>query len=59
MEKNKHLGLHIDPVTHAKLRFVAEYYGRSISGQVLFLVRECIRDYERKNGGIEVPEEPR
>lgn len=59
MEKSKHLGLHIDPVTHAKLRYVAQYYGRTISGQVLFLVRECIREFERENGEIDINEEPR
>lgn len=59
MEKSKHLGLHIDPDTHAKLQYIAKYYGRSISGQVLFLVRECIRGFERENGEIDVNEEPR
>ena len=59
MEKSKHLGLHIDPDTHANLQYIAKYYGRSISGQVLFLVRECIRGFERENGEIDVNEESR
>lgn len=49
---NKHLGIEIDPELHGKLRYVAKYEDRSINGQVLYLVRQCIRDFEEKNGTI-------
>ena len=50
---NKHLGIEIEPELHAKLKYIAKYEDRSINGQVLYLVRQCIRDFESKNGNIE------
>ena len=49
---NKHLGIEIDPNTHRKLKFVAEYEGRSINGQILYLVRQCIEKFEQEHGEI-------
>ena len=37
MEKDKHLGLRIDSETHKKLKSLAEFDGRSINGEVLYL----------------------
>lgn len=53
MDKEKHLGLRIDTETHDKLKLLAEYDGRSINGEVLYLIRQAIRDYEKKNGKLE------
>ena len=52
----KHLGLRIDDETHAKLKYVAEYEGRSINKQVVYLVQKCIREFEKENGSIELPQ---
>ena len=52
---NKHFGLQITPEMHDKLNYIAKYEGRSMNGQVLHLIRQCIRDYERQNGEITVP----
>ena len=46
MEKDKHLGLRIDAETHEKLKKLAEFEGRSINGQVLYLIRQAIRQSE-------------
>ena len=43
---NKHLGIEIDPELHRKLKYVAEYEGRSINGQILYLVRQCVKRFE-------------
>ncbi len=51
-KKNKHLGLEIDPALHHKLRYIAKYEGRSINGQLLYLVRQCVKDFEEKEGLI-------
>lgn len=51
-KENKHLGIEIDPELHRKLRDVADYEGRSMNGQILYLVRQCIREFESKNGEI-------
>lgn len=51
-KENKHLGIEIDPKTHKKLKYVAEYEGRSLNGQILYLVRKCIDRFEQENGEI-------
>ena len=56
-EKDKHLGLHIDRELHYKLHYISEYDGRSVSGEVLFLIRQRIAEFERQNGIIELPQE--
>lgn len=48
MEKDKHLGIRIDSETHEKLKSLAEYEGRSINGEVLYLIRQAIKRYEKK-----------
>lgn len=55
MEKDKHLGLHIDSELHHKLRYVAQYDGRSISGEVLYLLRRYILEFEQAHGKIDPP----
>ena len=52
MEKDKHLGLRIDTETHDKLKKLAEYEGRSINGEVLYIIRQAIKEYEKKNGKL-------
>ena len=54
---NKHLGIEIDPQLHGKLRYIAKSEDRSINGQILFLVRQCVREYEAKNGEITTEEQ--
>ena len=52
-KENKHLGIEIDPVLHKKLKSIAKYEGRSINSQVLYLVRQCVRQFEKEHGQIE------
>lgn len=54
--KNKHLGIEIDPALHYKLHYIAKYEGRSGNGQILYLIRQCIRDFEKEHGEIPEPE---
>ena len=51
-KKNKHLGIEIEPELHYKLHYIAKYEGRSGNGQILHLIRQCIRDFESKQGVI-------
>ncbi len=51
-KNNKHLGIEIDPSIHRKIKYIAEYEGRSINGQILYLVRKCIEQYEKEHGKI-------
>mgnify|MGYP004497872855 FL=1 len=52
MEKDKHLGLRIDSDTHRKLKSMAEFDGRSINGEVLYLIRQAISEHERTHGEL-------
>ena len=54
-KNNKHLGLEIDPILHYKLHYISKYEGRSANGQILYLLRQCIKDFEEKDGEIQVP----
>ncbi len=55
-KKNKHLGIEIDPELHYKLHYIAKYEGRSANGEILYLVRKAIREFERAEGEITVPD---
>ena len=56
-KSNKHLGIEVDPALHYKLHYIAKYEGRSGNGQILHLIRQCIRDFEEKHGPISQGEE--
>lgn len=57
MEQKKpdaHLGLRMDRTLHDKLYYIARYEGRSGNGQVLYLIRQCIQQFEAQHGPIPV-----
>ncbi len=56
-KNNKHLGIEVDPELHFKLHYISKYEGRSANSQVLYLVRQAIKEFEKKEGEIEVPKE--
>lgn len=51
--KDKHLGLRLDEETHRKLKSLAEFEGRSINGEVVYLIRQAIIKFEKENGKLE------
>ena len=51
-KENKHLGIEVDPELHYKLHYIARYEGRSANGQILYLIRQCIRAFENEQGII-------
>lgn len=55
-KRNKHLGIEIDPELHYKLHYISKYYGRSANGQILYLIRQAIKEFEKDEGEIECPE---
>lgn len=57
MKKNKHLGIVIEPELHHKLHYICKYEGRSANAQILYLVRQCVAEFEKKNGEIPPPKE--
>ncbi len=56
-KNNKHLGIEVDPELHFKLHYISKYEGRSANSQILYLVRQAIKEFEKKEGEIEVPKE--
>lgn len=54
-KNNKHLGIEVEPELHHKLRYIAKYEGRSANGQILYLIRKCIREFESQMGEITYP----
>lgn len=52
MMDKTHLSIRIDSELHDKLQYIAGAEGRSMSGQVLYLIRKCVREYERENGPV-------
>ena len=58
-KKNKHLGIEVDPILHYKLHYISKYYGRSANGEILYLIRQEIKAFERAEGEIELPEDLR
>lgn len=53
-KNNKHLGIEIDSELHYKLHYIAKYEGRSGNGQILHLLRQYVREFERDHGDIPV-----
>lgn len=53
-EKDKHLGLRIDSELHYKLHYISRYEGRSANGEVIYLIRQAIEEFEKKHGKIEI-----
>ena len=49
---NKHLGIEVDPVLHGKIKYIAKYEDRSVNGQILYLINQCIRGFEKEHGVI-------
>ncbi len=56
-KENKHLGIEVDPALHGKLHYIAKYEGRSANGQILYLIRQCIRRFEEEHGEIVLPQD--
>ena len=54
-EKDKHFGIRIDKELHFKLHYISKFEGRSANGQIIYLIQKCIREFEKSNGEIELP----
>ncbi len=52
-EKDKHLGLRIESELHYKLHYISKYEGRSANGEVIYLIRKAIEEFEKEHGKIE------
>ena len=53
----KHYAIRIPHVLYYKFQYVAQHEKRSGNGQILYLIRRCITEFEKRDGEIQVPEE--
>ena len=56
-EQIKYIGVRISSDLHYKLHFIAKQEKRSGNGQILYLIRKCIHEFEKQDGEIIVPDE--
>ena len=49
----KNLSIRIDEEMLNKLHYVADYEARSANGQIIILIRDCIKTFEEEHGKIE------
>ena len=54
MKKQEHISIRIDADVLEKFHYVAKYDDRSASGQIMYLINNCIRTFEEKHGTIPV-----
>lgn len=54
MPENKHLGIRVENNLHYKLTYISEYEGRSMNGQIIYLINQCIKNFEKENGEIKI-----
>lgn len=52
MKKERHFGLRIDDELLRKFHYVCDYNGRSANGQILYLIRKCVKEFENAEGEI-------
>ena len=52
MNDKIYLTIRMNRELHDKFRSVAAYEGRSMSGQILYLIQKCIREFEKEHGPI-------
>ena len=58
MNDKIYLTIRMNRELHDKFRSVAAYEGRSMSRQILYLMNQCVVDFEKKNGPIDpLPED--
>ena len=54
MKKSKHISIRIDEDVLQKFHYVSKYEDRSASGQIMYLINNCIRTFEEKHGKIDL-----
>ena len=53
MNDKIYLTIRMERELHDKFRSVAAYKGYSMSRQILYLMNQCVIDFEKKNGPID------
>lgn len=56
---NKSISFRIDETMLDKLHVIADYEGRSANGQVIYLIRKLIEQFEKEHGEIKIERHPK
>ncbi len=56
-KNNKHIGMEIPADIHYKFHYISRFEGRSGNGQIQYLIKQCIKEFEKENGEIQLPDE--
>ena len=51
----KHFAIRMPHILYYKLQYVAKHEKRSGNGQILYLIRKCIAEFEKQDGEIQIP----
>lgn len=54
MNDKAYLSIRMNRQLHDKFQSVAAYEGRSMSGQILYLVNQYVREFEKEHGPIDL-----
>ena len=57
MKDTIYLSIRMNRELHDKFQYVAAYEGRSMSGQILNLLNQCVRKFETEHGPIILDED--
>lgn len=57
MKREKHIGFRIDNELKQKIAYIAEYEGRSLTWQMVHLMQDCVRQFEKEHGPIDATED--
>ncbi len=54
MDYRVSFSLRIDPKLHQKIKYIAEYEGRTQNSEIVQLIKKRVNDYEKQHGVIDV-----
>ncbi len=46
--------LRVEPRLWSKFKYIAGYNGRTVNKQLIVMIRDCVDEFEKKNGLIDV-----
>ena len=52
MKKQRHISIRMDAEMLDKFYYASKYYGRSGSGQITYLMRSFVAEFEKEHGEI-------
>ncbi len=55
MDNKTYMSIRIPKELHDKFQHVADYEGRSMSRQIIYLLNQCVLGFEREHGAIDLP----